>query len=417
MEPAYRCDFSVGDVIDGRYHVDAVLGTGSFGTVYKVHDSNNVTVALKLIRLWEVQGELYDEIQTRFKMEYRVSRTDSQYFVRSYDFGKVSGNPYFTMEFCPRGTLSNLGAKAVDNLDKIAYEILHGLYDLHSLGLIHRDLKPDNVLIKPNGIAALTDFGIVGDKKKSMTNKSLFGRPQQVFGTYAYMSPEQAERQRGGVTYLPTTDIFSFGVMLYEILTGGYLPFGKLETQEDLASYQSNAKKGIWNYKLLRSTPAGVKWERVVRNCIQADYRLRYQSVADIIADIPGLGILMEEKTGEVKKIVVTMGSDIGKEYVLKKVLSHGKRMIRVGRETDNDIVLSDFSASFVSRYHFTLELDKDGVTWYVRDGQWRIGEKQWIESTNGTYLGPKLITKERNILKPGDVLTVGNIKILMTNN
>lgn len=411
---AYRCDYSVGDLIDGQFRVTGKLGTGSYGNVYKVLDINNRVYALKLLRLWDVPAECHEELVKRFEMEYRVSRMDSNYFVRSCDYGKVDGNPYFTMEFCPGGNLSQLGEKALDHLAVIAHDILRGLYDLHSSGLVHRDLKPENVMVKANGVYALTDFGIVGNKKRSLTSRNWLGRPRQVFGTYLYMAPEQAERERGGVCYLPTTDIFSFGVMMYEIITQGAFPFGELKEEKDLAPYQENARKGNWNYKLLRTSPVGLRWEKVIRKCIEPDYRLRYQSVQEILPDIPEIDWSVEKKTGDVKRITITMGVELGRQYVLSQLLHNGKRMLRVGRETDNDIVLKEDNTSFISRHHFTLELDRNGVTWYVRDGQWNVEQKQWISSTNGTYLGPVRLGTDRTKITVGEVITTGNIKILI---
>ena len=89
---AYRCDFNEGDLIDGRFRVTGKLGDGSYGNVYKVVDGNNRIYALKLLRLWEVSSDYYDELVRRFEMEYRVSHMDSDYFVRSHDYGQVEGN-------------------------------------------------------------------------------------------------------------------------------------------------------------------------------------------------------------------------------------------------------------------------------------------------------------------------------------
>lgn len=108
---------------------------------------------------------------------------------------------------------------------KIAHQVLYGLRALHQCGKVHRDLKPENVLLNKSGTAVLTDFGISGDRNKRMTERNILGKPRQIFGTYAYMPPEQVKRNRGDATVLPTTDIFSFGVMMYQLLTGGNLPF------------------------------------------------------------------------------------------------------------------------------------------------------------------------------------------------
>ena len=121
---------------------------------------------------------------------------------------------------------------------------------MHTRGKVHRDLKPENVLFKSNGIAALTDFGIAGDRNKRMTERNIFGKPNQIFGTYAYMPPEQVNRMRGEATVLPTTDIFSFGVLAFQLLTGS-LPFGELSSHNELALYQKRGKNGDWNRQKL----------------------------------------------------------------------------------------------------------------------------------------------------------------------
>jgi pSer/pThr/pTyr-binding forkhead associated (FHA) protein len=147
------------------------------------------------------------------------------------------------------------------------------------------------------------------------------------------------------------------------------------------------------------------------------DYHLRYHTVKEIISDIPQLTWSFGERSGDVKRIVITLGPDMGKEFTLPDLLAGGKRMLRVGREEDNDIALSETTTSYVSRYHFTLEMDKDAVTWYIRDGQWRMDLKQWVGSTNGTYVGSTKIGSDRTRLNVGDVVTVGDIKILIETN
>lgn len=412
---AFRCDFCTGDTIDNEYRVEKLLGEGSFGNVYKVTDGQGRVLALKLLRLWEVSTSLHENLVERFRMEYRVSQMSSDYFVHSYQYGEVNGNPYFTMEYCSYGDLSHQ-ENPQHRLPQIAHDILCGLNDLHSAGLVHRDLKPENVMIKKGGIAALTDFGIVGDKKMRLSlNK--WGRPRQVFGTYLYMAPEQADRKGGGVTYLPTTDIFSFGVMMYEILTEGKFPFGVINAVKDLDKYQHNARNGIWNRMALRSTSRGGEWETVIERCLAPDYKARFQSAEEVMRNIPHAGqnlFTKKTKEGDVKRLIVTLGAEIGREYHLFQLLSNHKRMLRIGRETDNEIEIKEGQTSYSSRYHCTMELDKDNRTWYIRDGQWRMDMRQWVESTNGTFLNNTILSTNRTPLQVGDIITIGDLKLLV---
>ena len=172
------------------------------------------------------------------------------------------------------------------DLVKVGREILCGLNDLHKSGKVHRDLKPENVLIKEDGTAALTDFGISGDRNKRMTERNILGRPQQIFGTYAYMPPEQVNRLRGDATVLPTTDIFSFGVMMYQLLTGK-LPFGELNDHNDLVSYQRNGKNGNWDRRLLERTENGAVWQKVIEGCLIPDFKQRMQSATVVLNQMP----------------------------------------------------------------------------------------------------------------------------------
>ena len=244
---AYRLDIKTGDLIDGKYTVIDRIGSGSYGDVYKVKDVRSNYYALKLLRLWEVPNELHDPLVAKFDQEYKTGKLTSEYLIHSLDFGVVKGNPYLLMEYCSSGDLSKLIGKDLSQLPSFAHDILEGLHTLHSEGKVHRDLKPENVLIRNNGKAALTDFGVVGemDQSKRMSEVGWWKkRPKQVQGTPLYMAPEMADRVGGGVTYLPTVDIWSFGVMMFELLTGGSFPFGNIEKIEDLPTYQEKTKKG-----------------------------------------------------------------------------------------------------------------------------------------------------------------------------
>ena len=228
-----RCAFKTGDRIDNHYTITKSLGEGAFGMVFKVTDSHNKEYALKVLKLWEVHPEIRQQLADRFEMEYQTGQINSPYLVHSVGHGIVKGNPYILMEFCPKGDLGQASRNTDWNLG--GQQILLGLKALHRCGKVHRDLKPENVLIKADGTAALTDFGISGDRNKRMTERNILGKPQQIFGTYAYMPPEQVNPHRDA-TVLPTTDIFSFGVMMYQLITGD-LPFGPLRDENVLVLY------------------------------------------------------------------------------------------------------------------------------------------------------------------------------------
>jgi len=413
---AYRLDYQINDWIDHKYKVVKKIGSGSYGDVFMVKGIDGIEYALKLLRLWEVSVDFYDELTKRFHREFETAQLPNDYLVHSFEYSEVDGNPYYTMEYCANGELPKYIEKDLTSLPMVAHDILSGLHFLHSEGKVHRDLKPENVLIRGNGKAALTDFGVVGemDINKSFSKRNLLGQPKQIFGTIAYMAPEMYERKGGGITYLPTIDIFSFGVLMYEVLTGGKLPFG-----DDVSKYQLRAKKGDWDRNLLADSCSEILWIKIIQKCIESDYRKRYQETSEIFMDMKPLigtiGNRFQEKksrSSNICRLTITQGTDQGKSFVLGNILKGQSRMIKVGRDEANDIVLSDEENVYLSRYHFTLEKSLKGPFWLIRDGQWRKDKRQWVPSTNGTYLNSAQVSIEGLRIFTGDIITVGEYKL-----
>ena len=417
---ADRLDIKPGDFLDGKYHVVKKVGSGSYGDVFKVKDSHGNVYALKLLHLWDIISELREELIKKFEQEYKTAQIASKYLVHSIDHGIIRGNPYLVMEFCQNGDLDNLKQKDTNKVARIARDILEGLHALHSEGMVHRDLKPANVLIKGDGTAALTDFGTIGfrDVKRQSSKKFLSSRPKDMTGTPLYMSPEVVDRKGGGVTYLPTVDIFSFGVMMYELITDGSLPFGNIDKIEDLPSYQKNAKNGKWDSNRLKASPFGKDWLYIIERCIASNYQERYQSALEVLQDMkPMIGNVESHqerlsRSTTLTRLLITQGDNLGATYTLSRFLTNQGRMLRVGRELHNDIVLPENNSTYLSRYHFTLERSKDGLFWVIKDGQWQKNERRWVTSTNGTYLNATPVTQEGLKVFTGDIITAGEYKI-----
>ena len=417
-----RCDFRIGDNINGIYTVDKILGEGAFGKVYKVHGSDGQPHALKLLRLWEMTPDTRTAMAQRFEMEYRTGLIDCDNLVRAEQYGSVGGNPYIVMEFCGGGDLTPLLGKAGNQAATICYQILTGMKALHQNGKVHRDLKPENVLFKNSGVAALTDFGISGDRNHRMTQRNIFGKPDQIFGTYAYMAPEQANRARGNATVLPTTDIFSFGAMAFQLLTG-LLPFGTMENYNELAVYQKRSKNGDWDLAPLSQLPEGAEWKRLIEGCLVPDFKRRLQTADDVIAMLPKATLRPEalapaqpqrpaapqQPTGPQRATLrVMQGEEYGHVYDLDALTAGPRRIITVGRVAEgNDLQVKDEQNAYVSRHHCTLER-RDGA-YLIRDGQWRREEGRWAPSQNGTYVGSTEVTQTGLELHPGDIITLGD--------
>lgn len=424
MEIAQRCSFSNGDIVDGQYRVHKTLGEGSFGKVYAVQSNTGELLALKLLKLWEVPSEIRESLTQRFDMEFETGRIESDYLVHSLSHGYVMGNPYIVMEYCPNGDMLSMASNSHFNLSKAAVHILMGLKALHARGKVHRDLKPENVLIKRNGDFALTDFGISGDRNKRMTERNFLGKPKQIFGTYAYMPPEQLKPFKDA-TVLPTTDIFSFGVMMFQMLTGE-LPFGPLESERDLTQYLRRGKTGDWNRNLLGYKRNGSEWTFLIDGCLTPNYQQRLQTADDVIGLVPhSHGIsqgIAEEKVDFQTHIVngillrVMQGEDYGRVYYLDDMLRGDSAILCMGRcdeGTSNDIAITENNSSYISRRHCTLELDYDMGTWVIRDGQWdRYATGGWRPSTNGTYVNSREVSIHGLPFNPGDIISIGDTKL-----
>lgn len=418
---AEKCDLKQGEYVNGRYCVEKVLGEGSFGVVYKVLDGQNQPYAMKILPLWKRTSEERAELVQRFKMEFETGRIDSPYLVHSLEYDQIKGNPYIMMEFCQKGNLYNLVEKGNPNYERIACHILYGLQALHRSGKVHRDLKPENILVKSDGKVALSDFGTTGAIAAIPFWKKLFNKVD-IFGTFAYMAPEQTRPKKAKATVLPTTDIFSFGVVLYEILFREF-PFGKLDGEQDLQAYIEKSVAGNWNREHLFKKPQFRQWENVLEGCLAPNYGTRYQSAEEVLSHIPSHHEEVEYSapkfdfnTDLSKGVVlkVTQGEEYGNRYILNDFLRDNIYLVTGGRYNkafSNNINIKDFHTNYISRRHFTLEYNPSGNCWYIRDGQWC--EDQWKNSLNGTYVNSQEVCGLEGIeLKAGDIISVGEVKI-----
>ena len=421
------CDFHTGSVIDGKFTVDRPLGEGSFGKVFRVkRNSDGRIFALKLLKLWAIEPLEREKLLKRFNQEYETGQIESDYLVQSRGKGNVNGNPYILMDYCPNGDLLHGVENDSIDLSKAGTEILLGLKSLHENGKVHRDLKPENVLIRANGSVALTDFGISGDRNKRLTERGLLGVPKEVFGTYAYMPPEQVNPRRGDATVLPTTDIFSFGVMMFQLITC-QLPYGNLNNESDLYQYVTRGKNENWNKEVLNKTTLGKKWFPLIEGCLKADFHTRIQT-ADLAlhliptskrfsaANIPGSSLAIPQiKHGLALRVM--QGEQFGMIYKLNDLLrTTNKRILTLGRddnETHNIISIKETESSYVSRKHCTLEYDTFNNTWLIRDGQWDASSfSKWRESTNGTFVGSKEVSMDGLTINIGDIISIGDVKL-----
>ena len=297
-------ELTTGSVFAGRYQIVELLGEGGMGKVYKVIDRQlNEEVALKLIK-----PEIASDKKTikRFSNELKLSRKISHRNVgRMYELMKDQGALFITMEYVPgqdlKGLVGQSGRLAVGTTISIAKQVCEGLAEAHRLGVIHRDLKSQNIMIDKGGNARIMDFGIA----RSLTGKSLT-RVGAMIGTPEYMSPEQTEAEELD----QRSDIYSFGVILYEMITG-QLPF---EGDTPLSVAMKHKTEIPTDPKKLNpQIPDDLS--RLILKCLEKDKSSRYQDAEELRLDLENIEmsiptierVVPRKKTLTSKEITVTL--------------------------------------------------------------------------------------------------------------
>jgi serine/threonine protein kinase len=197
----------------GPYRIEAELGVGGMGHVYLAVAADGQEVALKLVKSDLARDTVF---RKRFDREARIAQTvEHPHVVPVLDTGEQEGIPYLTQRFIRGGTLADLierdGKVSLDVAARVIREAASGLDALHAQGLIHRDVKPANILVDEQGVAYITDFGLAKD-----TQGSLLTRPGQALGSMDYMSPEQIR----GAEVSAATDVYALGCVMWECLLG-----------------------------------------------------------------------------------------------------------------------------------------------------------------------------------------------------
>ncbi|MBM3296564.1 MAG: tetratricopeptide repeat protein, partial [Candidatus Aminicenantes bacterium] len=286
-------ELATGSRFAGRYQVIEELGKGGMGRVYKAFDEKiREKVALKLLKP-EISAD--EAAIERFSNELRFARRIAHRHVcRMFDLGEAEGSHFITMEYVSgedlRSILRMSGPMSAGKTAYIARQICEGLAEAHRLGVVHRDLKPQNIMIDREGNARIMDFGIA----RSLKVKGLTGAGV-VIGTPEYMSPEQVE---GGEAD-NRSDIYSLGIILYEMTTGR-APF-EGETFLSIALKQKTEapkEPRAWNPHV----PDDLN--RLILRCLEKDKSKRYQKVEDILADLDRIekGVPATEKVLPAKK-------------------------------------------------------------------------------------------------------------------
>ena len=303
-------ELTTGSIFAGRYQIIEELGKGGMGRVYKVLDKDiNEKVALKLLKPEIASDEKTIE---RFRNELKLARKVAHKNVcRMFDLGKEKGTHYITMEFVPgedlKSSIIRMGPVTVGKTIAVAKQVCEGLAEAHRLGVVHRDLKPQNIMVDQEGNARIMDFGIA----RSVRGKGITGASVMI-GTPEYMSPEQVE----GKETDQRSDIYSLGVILYEMITGrvpfeGDTPFTigvkhKSELPQDPKELNAQLPEDL---------------SQVILRCLEKDKDSRYQSAGEVRSELERIekGLPTTERFVPKRKPVTS--KEITVTFGLKKLL------------------------------------------------------------------------------------------------
>ena len=274
----------VGQSFGLRYHIIKLLGAGGMGAVYQVWDAElNVAVALKVIRMDRRRGSPSPDAEKRFKNELLLARqVTHKHVVRIHDLGEIDGIKYITMPYVQGDDLGTVlrrhGKLPIGRALRLARQMAGGLEAAHDAGVVHRDLKPPNIMIAgaaDEEQALLMDFGISSSTEDATTGT--------ILGTLEYMSPEQGTGQAVDAR----SDLYAFGLILYEMVVGPR-PDAPSTGSERVAAMRARFEQGVPPLRTVDETiPEPL--ESIVMRCLERDPAARFQTTGELTAALAAI--------------------------------------------------------------------------------------------------------------------------------
>jgi serine/threonine protein kinase len=302
----------------GRYQILSLLGTGGHGEVWLAWDTQlEREVALKLL---SSKVERHPNYRRRLEREARLSSAlNHPNIVTVYDVGQADGRTFIAQEFVRGETLRQrltTGGLPLTRAVAICTQVVAALEAVHAAGLVHRDIKPENIMLRQDGLVKVLDFGLARSVDAPAAGHAELTRPGAVIGTLKYISPEQAR----GLEVDARSDIFSLGVMLYEMLAG-VQPFEGPTEADVIAAILKTDPEPLSR----RSPTTPSQLDRMVSLCLQKDRDKRYQTAGELRRELESVARMLEPPTDRPRRnfllalaaLMILLGIGIG--YAIRK--------------------------------------------------------------------------------------------------
>jgi serine/threonine-protein kinase len=342
-ESGSKQDPLIGKIVRSRYRVLKKLGEGGMGSVYLAEQiAVNRNVALKILHSDYARDP---EFVKRFRQEAKLAASLSHHnIVTIFDFDQADdGSLYIVMEYVAGDSLSTViksGHLDIRTAVRLGIQIAEGLRAAHTAGVIHRDIKPENIMVLPGDEIKLMDFGIA--RLSNVEGATRLTRSGMIMGTPTYMAPEQIEGGEVGVA----TDIYAFGVLLYEMLSG-QVPFTAPTPGAVLIKHLTETAPPL--RKLRNDIPASI--EKVVKQALEKKPGSRQRSMDEVVEL---LAKAQRATAADKKSIISTMGGFFRSAFT---------RAVEVKRPTHEDTALQELERPLETRFEDThLSAQQPGI-------------------------------------------------------